>query len=266
MTARILVIEDNPINLELMVYALKAFGHEPISAMRGQQGIELARLHQPALIFCDVQMPEMDGYAVAKALKQDEDLRHIPLIAVTAYAMVGDREKVLAAGFDSYISKPIEPAALAKTIAEMLASRAVALARAAAGPAQPDLPVTTILVVDPKEINLSFMTSLLEPLGFRVLTARAVEPALELAHQSPPDLCIVDVGAPRDQGYALIDKIKADAQLCKTPFILVTSRHKNRVFSDRGLAAGAKRFLFRPIDPPELLAEIEACLKAARGR
>ncbi len=117
---RILVIEDNPANLELMTYLLKAFGHIALTAGDGAEGIEAARRQTPDLIICDVHMPRMDGYEVARRLKEHPHLRRIPLIAVTALAMVGDRDKLLAAGFDGYIDKPIVPELFAKQIEAFL--------------------------------------------------------------------------------------------------------------------------------------------------
>ena len=111
MSARILIIEDNPANLELMDYLLKSSGHEVLAAMDGERGLELARRENPQLIICDIQIPKVDGFGVARQLKADERLRHIPLVAITAFAMVGDRERMLAGGFDEYVSKPIDPQA-----------------------------------------------------------------------------------------------------------------------------------------------------------
>lgn len=107
--ARILIIEDNPENMQLMVYLLTAFGHTVLESTTGGPGLMLARTEAPDLILCDLHIPGMDGYEVAKRLKLDPKLATIPLVAVTAYAMVGDREKVLAAGFNGYIPKPINP-------------------------------------------------------------------------------------------------------------------------------------------------------------
>jgi CheY-like chemotaxis protein len=109
MRARILVIEDNPQNLELMSYLLEAFGHTVVTARNGADGIQTARQEMLDLIICDIHLPIVDGYEVAVHLKKHPVLRQIPLVAVTALAMVGDREKVLAAGFDGYIDKPIDP-------------------------------------------------------------------------------------------------------------------------------------------------------------
>lgn len=107
--ARVLIIEDNPANMLLMVYLLKAFGHEPLEASSGLPGLELAQRTTPQLILCDLQLPGLDGYEIARRFKSDPALKSVPLIAVTAYAMVGDREKALLSGFDGYIAKPINP-------------------------------------------------------------------------------------------------------------------------------------------------------------
>jgi two-component system, cell cycle response regulator DivK len=116
MAKRILVIEDNPVNLELMSDLLEAFGYTVLTARDGFRGIELVRQEKLDLIICDVQMPGMDGYEVANYLKRDPMLSRIPLVAVTALAMVGDREKVLSAGFDGYIDKPIAPEGFQKQV------------------------------------------------------------------------------------------------------------------------------------------------------
>ena len=107
--ARILIIEDNQANMQLMVYLLRAFGHDTTEAVEGESGLAAAQRQPPDLILCDLQMPGMDGYEVARQIRLEPQLKAISLIAVTAYAMVGDRDKVLAAGFDGYISKPINP-------------------------------------------------------------------------------------------------------------------------------------------------------------
>lgn len=106
--ARILVIEDNPTNLELMSYLLDAFGHAVFTAVDGKAGLEAAHRDPPSLIICDVHLPKVDGYEVARQLKAHAELKTIPLIAVTTLAMVGDRDRGIAAGFDGYIYKPID--------------------------------------------------------------------------------------------------------------------------------------------------------------
>jgi CheY-like chemotaxis protein len=102
-------VEDNPANLELMRYLLHAYGHTVLCVGEGERGVALARMELPDLILCDMQLPGLDGYGVAHLLKQDTACRRIPLIAITALAMVGDRDRVLAGGFDGYMTKPITP-------------------------------------------------------------------------------------------------------------------------------------------------------------
>lgn len=109
MSPKVLIIEDNADNLDLMVCLLGAAGFTVFSAVDGVDGLAAARCHRPDIIVCDLQMPRMDGRGVARALKADPAFRQVPLIGVTAAAMVGDREAVLRAGFDHYLSKPIEP-------------------------------------------------------------------------------------------------------------------------------------------------------------
>lgn len=109
MKAKILLIEDNEQNRYLVTFLLEKRGHEVVHAPNGPLGLELAGKVCPDLILLDIQLPGMDGYAVAAALKKDPQLRDIPIVAVTSYAMVGDREKVMAAGAAGYFEKPINP-------------------------------------------------------------------------------------------------------------------------------------------------------------
>jgi len=109
MKTTILLIEDNEQNRYLATFLLKAHGYTILSASDGAQGIELAGRVLPQLILLDIQLPTMDGYTVARELRANPALRNIPIVAVTSYAMVGDREKAIAAGCNGYIEKPINP-------------------------------------------------------------------------------------------------------------------------------------------------------------
>lgn len=118
--ARILVVEDHPDNLKLMEYLLRAFGHEPLVARDGEEAVSAAGREKPDLILCDIQLPKLDGYGVARQVKAQPALAAIPLVAVTALAMVGDRDKILAGGFDGYITKPLSPQTFVKKVEEFL--------------------------------------------------------------------------------------------------------------------------------------------------
>lgn len=106
---KVLVIEDNEQNLYLVTYILESNGFEVLQARDGQAGMELAVREHPALVLLDIQLPGMDGHAIAGEMRRHEILADIPIVAVTSYAMPGDREKTLAVGCAGYIEKPIDP-------------------------------------------------------------------------------------------------------------------------------------------------------------
>lgn len=120
MSARILVIEDNDANRDLMSYLLRAFGYEVQCETNGAAGLQSALAGDFDLVLSDILMPDMDGYDFARRFKAGPTVAKIPLVAVTALAMAGDRERILRSGFDGYISKPIEPKAFAAQISGFL--------------------------------------------------------------------------------------------------------------------------------------------------
>ncbi len=264
MTARILVVEDNRANLDLMTFLLQAFGHTALTAADGLEGLAAAQREVPDLIVCDVQLPKASGYEVARQLKADPALQGVPLVAVTAFAMVGDRDKLLAAGFDGYIAKPIDPEAFVGQIEAFLPPE-LHSAPPARGRSEPTtaVPVSRrerILVVDNQPVNLDLMQSLLAPLGYEVLTAGSMTEGLAVARQARPDLILSDVGMADGSGYDFIRLVKADPQLAGIPFVFITATHPDEAARAKGLALGAAQFLFRPADPEAVLAAVQACL------
>jgi two-component system cell cycle response regulator DivK len=107
MSKKVLVVEDNELNMKLFHDLLEAHGHETIQTRDGQEVLDLARTHAPDLILMDIQLPEVSGLDVTRWLKNEEDLSDIPVVAVTAFAMKGDEQKILEGGCEGYISKPI---------------------------------------------------------------------------------------------------------------------------------------------------------------
>lgn len=118
---RILLVEDNPQNRRLAQFLLHAHGYRVDEATTGEAALALARTHVPALILMDLQLPGVDGYAVTQRLKEDTSTAAIPVVALTAYAMPGDREKALAAGCAGYIAKPIDTKAFPAAVQGYLA-------------------------------------------------------------------------------------------------------------------------------------------------
>ena len=120
MTEKILLIEDNEQNRILMRQILVRKGYDLLEAKDGLTGIEMARAHMPALILLDIQMPVMNGFMVIRELQNDVELKKIKVIAVTSFAMKGDREKALQAGFDEYVTKPIDTRTFPELVKQVL--------------------------------------------------------------------------------------------------------------------------------------------------
>lgn len=120
--ATILIVEDNPMNLELATDLLTAAGYTIRQAHSGEEAVRMAREDLPLLILMDLRLPGMDGYAALRALRADALTARIPAVALTAQAMKGDEEMALAAGFDGYISKPIDTRSFSQTVARLVAT------------------------------------------------------------------------------------------------------------------------------------------------
>jgi two-component system cell cycle response regulator DivK len=117
---KILIVEDNEMNRDMLSRRLERRGFAIVMAMDGQQGVEMTRSERPDLILMDMSLPVMDGWAATQAIKADPELSKIPVIALTAHAMAGDREKAMAAGCDDYDTKPIELPRLLEKIGKFL--------------------------------------------------------------------------------------------------------------------------------------------------
>ncbi|MGH8583723.1 MAG: response regulator [Gammaproteobacteria bacterium] len=123
MGKRALVIEDNDDNMELITYILEVNGFQTIRAASGRDGLERARADTPDFVLLDIQLPDMDGTEVLAALRNSPATRDLPIIAVTSYAMSGDRERLLRAGCTGYIEKPIDPERVMEQIGRLLAQQ-----------------------------------------------------------------------------------------------------------------------------------------------
>jgi two-component system cell cycle response regulator len=273
MPSRVLVIEDNPANLELMTYLLEAFGYATSKAVDGAGGLELARREVPDLVVCDIQLPDLDGYEVARRLKADATLNGIPLVAVTALAMVGDRRRIMDAGFDGYIAKPIDPESFVTEIEAFLRpeQRCAPLPRDETThdphPGSPPATATglTILVVDDLPSNIELVRSILVPFGYQVISAASVDEAIALTRNVVPAMIISDVNMPGRNGYELLEVVKATPELSGAAWVFLASSPCTARERQEALTLGADRFILRPVDPEVLLEEIKACLNA-RGR
>ena len=124
MPARILIVEDNTANLELVRYLLESAGYRTLSAMDGVEGLAMARREQPDLVLCDLQLPQLDGYGVLQGLRESDECAGIAVVALTAFSMRVDEHRVLTAGFDGYLAKPIDPERFIGQVADFLTQAA----------------------------------------------------------------------------------------------------------------------------------------------
>jgi len=274
--ASILIAEDNLQSQELMLYLLRAFGHTAQAVSNGQECLDLlAHCSNVDLLLVDVQMPVLDGYQLLDRLKQNPDWSRLPTIAITALAMMGDREQALRTGFDGYISKPIDPEAFVDLIDTFLplALRSVRPSytdeNADDHSAHDDIMDTSqnpasgpmILAVDDLATNIELLCTILEPRGYRVVSALSVKEALVLAQKQTPELIISDIHMPDQGGFELLQAFKADTVLSQVPVLFISCTTWD-VESERQQAfrLGAAQFLSRPTDPLLLLQEVQKFL------
>lgn len=117
----VLIVEDNELNMKLFHDLLEAHGYNILQTRDGMEALQIARDHKPDLILMDIQLPEVSGLQVTKWIKQDEQLKHIPVVAVTAFAMKGDEEKIREGGCEAYLAKPISVMSFLQTVERFLA-------------------------------------------------------------------------------------------------------------------------------------------------
>ncbi len=261
MTPRILVVDDNRANLDLMLYLLRAFGYECDFASDGPSGLEKAQLESYDLALVDILMPGLDGYEFARRFKNEVTSAATPLIAITALAMAGDRERILKSGFDGYIAKPIDPEQFVPEIQAYLGSShrpaAVTHEHTAAEAGEEPEDGQIILAVDDLQTNLDVLSASLTPFGYRIAEARSVREALEILERIHPALILCDLHMPEEGGFALIEGVRADDRRRRIPFVFLSSTAWQTRDRQRGLELGAKKFILRPINPEKLRHEIE---------
>lgn len=253
-----------------MVYLLTAFGHQVLEAHDGAEGVEQAGRERPDLILLDIHMPRMDGYEAVRHLRGKRECEGIPVVAVTALAMVGDREKILASGFHGYIAKPLDPETFASQVQEYLGAAHPASTRPSMGAQHHSVPARTsplnkfavVLFVDNTQTNIDLVRSILEPSGYEVFAALSAREGLDLAKRTNPDLIVSDVHMPHQDGYDFMRMVQAEPALSTIPFVFLSSSVWSLKERERALVQGARKFISRPIEPQALLDELKDCIPA----
>jgi len=274
-TATILLVEDDPTSLALMKYLLDKAGYHPHTEVDGAAGLAAALRLRPELVLMDVQMPVMDGLAAASAIRNEAVLRETIVVAVTAFAMMGDRERVLAAGFAGYITKPIVPERFVREVEEFIAPERRSGIRLGNPPSSEEPAIEhhpprpprlsgSVVVVDDVAANIQLLESVLRPMGFEVRSASGIAEGLAFIRERRADVVISDVHMSDGSGYDLLAELRADDDLRDVPVMLISSSSNATDERRRAIEAGADAFLLRPIDPLDLVERIEAVLRDAR--
>ncbi len=246
----ILLVEDNELNMKLFRSLLKMDNYVVLEALDAEIGQDLAKKHHPDLILMDIQLPGMDGLTATSLLKQDPELRDIPIVALTSYAMEGDQEKALAAGCVGYITKPIDTRSFLDTVAGFVRfTRNQTSARN-----------KKVLIVDDDPLNVKLLASMISGNNYDVLKAYDGEEALNVISREHPDLILLDIMMPKIDGYRVLEILKSSANTRDIPVILITALNsvEDKV---RGMEAGADEFLNKPVNKFELHARVKSLLR-----
>lgn len=265
----ILIIEDNVYNMKLVRSLLQVGGYEIIEANTAEAGLELARKYTPDLILMDIQLPGMDGLSATRQIQTDPKLKGIPVLALTAYAMKGDEQKVLDAGCVGYLSKPLDTRAFLRTLLTYLPiiadpSNPTTL-ESQTEPVSRDMHqdisyANKILIVDDDPLNVKLLKAKLSEKTFVTIEAFNGLECLSKAKSEHPDLILLDLMMPGLDGFQVTRRLKKDPITQNIPIIHVTALDsvEDKVM---GMDAGADEFLSKPINTVELLARIRSLLQ-----
>ena len=254
---RILITEDNPINRDMLSRRLERKGYEVLTAENGSVGVTQATENQPDLILMDMSMPVMDGWEATRRIKGNPATKRIPVIALTANAMLGDRERAMEAGCDEYEMKPIDLSRLLIKIEAMFEKTS----NVASGPIQK---VLKLLIVDDNKMNREVLGRRLKCPEYQVLEARSGREALDAIHQGSIDLVMLDSMMPEMSGLEVLTAIRADFSIIDLPVIMVTAKEQTDDVV-AALEAGANDYVTKPLNFPVVLARIHTQLTVKRA-
>src|SRR5512143_2407215 len=264
--ARIVIVEDSPDIRALVRMLLEAGGHEVITAKNGREGVETTRRERPDIVLMDLSLPVLSGWEAVREIKATPAIARIPVLAVTAHAMHGDRERALAAGCDGFIAKPIDEETFERAVAAHLPRRTDSVppdrATAADAPATTSASGGRILVVDDQPEVAELIRADLSSDGHAVTVASSAPEALQTFSADPAyDLTVIDVMLGKESGYQLTTELIARSP-DYLPVLLVTAGTIDR---ERGYAAGADDFIGKPLESAELRARARSLIRIGRA-
>ncbi len=242
---RILVVEDDPKSARLIKDILELRGYVVIEASNGLSAMRIINDHIPDLIFMDMNLPGMDGITLTKLIKTSSKTNNIPVIALTAAAMKGDRSRFIQAGCDDYISKPFHVKDILDSIKKY-------------GKAEEQKTIKhppIVLVADDRPENIELISATLSPMGYNIIKAANGVQAMEKIRTLRPDIAMINVFMPELNGIEVCKSIKSDEQYSSIPVIMITALN-DADSKMKALSVGADEFLTKPIDRYELMVRV----------
>lgn len=257
--ARVLIAEDSPDIRALIEMLLSDAGYEVRTASDGRAAVVAAREWKPDLILMDLSLPLLSGWEAVRQIRMDPASNGAVIVAVTAHAMQGDRERAMAAGCNGFIAKPIDEEAFAGQVADLLRHRPAAVEPDTARASTSSEPAR-VLVVDDQPDVASLIREDLEADGHDVTVAHSASEAAVLAEDEPFELAVIDIMLRGESGYRLTETLKQNADYL--PVLLVTAGTIDR---DRGYAVGADDFIGKPVEAVELRARARSLIRVGRA-
>jgi DNA-binding response OmpR family regulator len=269
---KILLVEDNELNQDMLSRRLLRRGYEVAIAIDGALGVSMAISEKPDLILMDMSLPVMNGWEATRLLKGNEQTQSIPVIALTAHAMVGEREKALEAGCDDYDTKPVELQRLLQKVEFLLANRVPDRQTESETPHNTEHPpmaqqsdlAKTVLLVDDNEMNRDMLSRRLQRAGYIVLLANSGEEGLDSIRQQSIDLVLLDIMMPGIGGLETLRRIRNNYSKAKLPVIMATAKDQSNDVV-QAFELGANDYITKPIDFPIALARIQAQLSTIQS-
>lgn len=247
---RILVVEDDPKSARLIKDILELRRYVVIEASNGLSAMRIINDHIPDLIFMDMNLPGMDGITLTRLIKTSSKTVNIPVIALTAAAMKGDRDRFVQAGCDDYISKPFH----VKDVLDVIKKYAKAEEQRTA------IHPPIILIADDRPENIELISATLSPMGYNIIKAANGLQAMEKIRALRPDIAMINVFMPELNGIEVCKNIKSDERYSSIPVIMITALD-DADSKMKALSVGADEFLTKPIDRYELIVRVGNLLK-----
>lgn len=254
-TWSVLVVDDEVDNLELIAEILHFYGAVARTARNGVEALEILEEFTPCLILLDLSMPRMDGWQTRPRIKAMFAEREMPIVALTAHAMIGDKERVLNAGFDGYISKPVNMPTFMKDIALILQQKEEKK--------ETKMLNWNVLVIEDEADSMELVQGLFDHYGVQSTGVQNAEQALNVLQTTIPDLILVDLELPGMDGWTFLKQLQANPRWMQTPRVAFSAYHSSSL-AQKAIDAGFHAYFAKPIDATGFVRELEILVKSSK--